>query len=149
MDNKNIQGGNGQVVNENKGRGLFYAVIAVATFIIMAVGATFAYFTATTNSANSSVKTGSTTLKLKYISYESGWNNNDLIPADTEVTEYSFENQNDTTIKPDTADGEASYKLLKNGLCKDDFGNSICSVYVFQVKNDANSPQTVALDVVS
>ena len=149
MDNKNLQGENRQVVNENKGRGLFYAVIAVATFIIMAVGATFAYFTATTNSANSSVKTGSTTLKLKYISYESGWMNNDLIPADTEVTEYSFENQNDTTIKSDSLSEDASYKLLKNGLCKDDFGNSICSVYVFQVKNDANSPQTVSLNVVS
>ena len=150
MDNKNMQGGNGQVVNENKGRGLFYVVIAVATFIIMAVGATFAYFTATTNSANSSVKTGSTTLKLKYISYGSGWMNNDLITADTEVTEYSFENQNDTTIKPDDESAlEKKYTILKNGLCKDDFGNSICSVYVFQVKNDANSPQTVALDVVS
>lgn len=149
MDNKNIQGGNGQVVNENKGRGLFYAVIAVATFIIMAVGATFAYFTATTNSANSSVQTGSTTLKLKYIGYEAGWMNKDLIPANTEVTEYSFENQNDTTIKADSTTEEASYKLLKNGLCKDDFGNSICSVYVFQVRNDANSPQTVALNVVS
>lgn len=150
MDNKNIQGEKGQVVSENKGRGLFYAVIAVATFIIMAVGATFAYFTATTNSANSSVKTGSTTLKLKYISYESGWMKNDLIPADTEVTEYSFENQNDTTIKADDeASEEKKYTTLKNGLCKDDFGNSICSVYVFQVKNDANSPQTVSLNVVS
>ena len=150
MDNKNIQGGKGQAISENKGRGLFYAVIAVATFIIMAVGATFAYFTATTNSANSSVKTGSTTLKLKYISYESGWMKNDLIPADTEVTEYSFENQNDTTIKADDeAAGEKTYTSLKNGLCKDDFGNSICSVYVFQVKNDANSPQTVSLNVVS
>ena len=150
MDNKNMQGGNGQVVNENKGRGLFYAVIAVATFIIMAVGATFAFFTATTNSANSAVNTGSTTLKLKYISYGSGWMNKDLIPADTTVVEYSFENQNDTTIKPDDENAlEKKYTILKNGLCKDDFGNSICSVYVFQVKNDANSPQTVALDVVS
>ena len=150
MDNKNIQGEKGQVVSENKGRGLFYAVIAVATFIIMAVGATFAYFTATTNSANYSVKTGSTTLKLKYISYESGWMKNDLIPANTEVTEYSFENQNDTTIKADDeASEEKKYTTLKNGLCKDDFGNSICSVYVFQVKNDANSPQTVSLNVVS
>lgn len=150
MDNKNMQGGRGQVVSENKGRGLFYAVIAVATFIIMAVGATFAYFTATTNSASSSVKTGSTTLKLKYISYESGWMKNDLIPADTEVTEYSFENQNDTTIKPDDdSASDKKYTILKNGLCKDDFGNSICSVYVFQVKNDANSPQTVSLNVVS
>ena len=150
MDNKNIHGEKGQVVSENKGRGLFYAVIAVATFIIMAVGATFAYFTATTNSANSSVKTGSTTLKLKYISYESGWMKNDLIPADTEVTEYSFENQNDTTIKADNeGTEEKTYTSLTNGLCKDDFGNSICSVYVFQVKNDANSPQTVSLNVVS
>ena len=150
MDNKNIQGEKGQVVSENKGRGLFYAVIAVATFIIMAVGATFAYFTATTSSANSSVKTGSTTLKLKYISYEGGWMKNDLIPANTEVTEYSFENQNDTTIKADDeASEEKKYTTLKNGLCKDDFGNSICSVYVFQVKNDANSPQTVSLNVVS
>ena len=149
MDNKSVHGEKNQTVSENKGRGLFYAVIAVATFIIMAVGATFAYFTATTNSANSSVKTGSTTLKLKYISYQSGWMNKDLIPADSEVVEYSFENQNDTTIKPDSATGDASYTLLKNGLCKDDFGNSICSVYVFQVKNDANSPQTVSLNVVS
>ena len=150
MDNKDMQGEKGQAVSENKGRGLFYAVIAVATFIIMAVGATFAYFTATTNSANSSVKTGSTTLKLKYISYESGWMKNDLIPADTEVTEYSFENQNDTTIKADDENSEEKqYTSLKNGLCKDDFGNSICSVYVFQVKNDANSPQTVSLNVVS
>lgn len=150
MDNKNMQGEKGQVVSENKGRGLFYAVIAVATFIIMAVGATFAYFTATTNSANSSVKTGSTTLKLKYISYESGWMKNDLIPANTEVTEYSFENQDDTTIKADDESApEKQYTTLKNGLCKDDFGNSICSVYVFQVKNDANSPQTVSLNVVS
>ncbi len=150
MDNKNVHGENkGQIVSENKGRGLFYAVIAVATFIIMAVGATFAYFTATTNSADSSVKTGSTTLKLKYISYESGWMNKDLIPADSEVVEYSFENQNDTTIKKDSESGDVSYTLLKNGMCKDDFGNSICSVYVFQVKNDANSPQTVSLNVVS
>lgn len=117
-----------------KGRGLFYSVIAVATFIIMAVGATFAYFTATTNSTNTSVKTGSTTLKLQYIGYEDAWMSSDLIPADTNVVEYSFEYQND---------------LTKNSMCKDDYSNSICSVYVFQVKNSNNSPQNVSLDVVT
>ena len=64
----------------------------------MAVGTTFAYFTATTNSADTSVQTGSTTLKLQYIGFETAWMNRDLIPADTEVVEYSFEYQNDTTI---------------------------------------------------
>ena len=65
MNNNQEQKGN--FFNEFKGRGLFYAVIAIATFIIMAVGATFAYFTASTNSANTSVQTGSTTLQLQYI----------------------------------------------------------------------------------
>lgn len=138
---ENNKGQNEKVATENKGRGLFYGVIAIATFIVMAVGATFAYFTATTNSMNSAVQTGSTTLQLQYISYGTAWMKNDLIPADTTVVEYSFENQNDTTMT-ETVN-------MSNGLCKDDFGNSICSVYVFQVTNSANSPQSVSLNVVS
>ena len=134
------------IQNEVKGRGLFYGVIAVATFIIMAVGTTFAYFTATTSSADTSVLTGSTTLKLQYIGYEGAWMNNDLIPADTEVVEYSFEYQDDTTINVENEDYET---FRYNTLCKDDYGNSICSVYVFQVSNSANSPQSVSLDVLT
>ena len=127
--------------NERKGRGLFYGVIAIATFIIMAVGATFAYFTATTTSGEGSVRTGSTTLQLKYISYGTAWMNADLIPATTNIAEYSFEYQNDTTL--------SNQDTLSNILCKDDFGNSICSVYVFQVYNNANSPQSVNISLVS
>lgn len=138
---------NNQVHNEGmkselKGRGLFYGVIAVATFIVMAVGATFAYFTATTSSANTSVQTGSTTLQLEYISYEGAWMNDDLIPAAPEIVAYSFENQNDTTLNEE-------YGANGNLLCKDDYGNSICSVYIFQVTNSAASPQSVSLNVVS
>lgn len=118
----------------NNGRELFYGVIAVAIFIVMAVGATFAYFTATARSANSSVSTKSTTLELEYISYGSAWSNDDLIPSDTTVSEYSVEYQTDITPNP---------------LCVDDYGNSICSVYEFQVRNPANSPQTVTLNIVS
>ena len=136
--NKNQQT---DIMSENKGRGLFYGVIAIATFIIMAVGATFAYFTATTSSMNAAVQTGSTTLQLKYISYGSAWMQKDLIPADTNVVEFSFENQSDTTM---TNEGNRS-----NALCKDDFGNSICSVYVFQVVNTSNSPQSISLSVIS
>ena len=39
----------------DNGRELFYGVVAIASFIVMAVGATFAYFTAT---ASSNVITG-------------------------------------------------------------------------------------------
>lgn len=145
----NNQGQTNNVFTENKGRGLFYGVIAIATFIVMAVGATFAYFTATTESMNAAVQTGSTTLQLKYISYGSAWSKADLIPANTAVVEYSVENQHDATITSDP-DEEGVYPANGNNtLCKDDYGNSICSVYVFQVTNSANSPQSVSLNVVS
>lgn len=147
MNNNQEQKGN--FFNEFKGRGLFYAVIAIATFIIMAVGATFAYFTATTASMNSAVQTGSTTLELKYISYGSAWLKNDLIPADTSVVEYSVEFQNDTTNTTDLTDEGEYVANGNNTMCKDDYGNSICSVYVFQVTNSAASPQTVSLNIVS
>lgn len=140
----NQDGNNINIKSEVKGRGLFYGVIAVATFIVMAVGATFAYFTATTSSTNSAVTAGSTTLQLKYISYETAWNNMDLIPADVNVVQWSFEKQDDTTLGAGGLNSEKG-----NLLCKDDYGNSICSVYVFQVTNDAASPQTLTLSVVS
>lgn len=151
MENNQINKKN-VILTENRGRGLFYGVIAIATFIIMAVGATFAYFTATTESMNSSVQTGSTTLQLKYISYGGAWSKNDLIPADTMVVEYSFENQSDITITngETTESGMVNYPVNGNNtLCKDDYGNSICSIYVFQVTNSAPSPQSVSLNVVS
>ena len=123
MDNNQT---NNQMNKENKqknGRELFYGVIAIASFIVMAVGATFAYFTATASSANSSIGTGSTTLELQYISYGSAWSHYDLIPSDTTVTEYSVEYQNDTTAKQDA---ESTTYLANNTLCVDDYGNIFC-----------------------
>ena len=127
--------------NERQGRGLFYGIIAIAVFIIMAVGATYAYFTARTNSMDNSVRTGSTTIELDYLSYEGAWMHDDLIPVATNIAEYSFERQDDTTISNQTTNA--------NALCKDDSGNSICSVYVFQVRNTAASNQTVSIDLES
>lgn len=140
------------IMNENKGRGLFYGVIAIATFIIMAVGATFAYFTATTQSMDASIQTGSTTLELQYISYGDAWMSEDLIPADTMVVEYSVEGQSDATINEERSPAGEDGVYPANGnntLCKDDYGNSICSIYVFQVKNTALSYQDLSINVVS
>lgn len=147
--NSNQEEKRNYVLKENQGRGLFYAVIAIATFIIMSVGATFAYFTATTQSTNTSVSTGSTTLELQYISYETAWSKNDLIPAGTAIVQYSVENQNDTTTSTPATEEGVYLKNGNNTMCKDDYGNSICSVYVFQVTNSAQSPQSVSLNIVS
>ena len=119
---------------KEKGRGTFYGIIAFAVFIIMAVGATFAYFTASTNSSSGSVRTGSASLQLEYISYNNAWLSDKLIPVKTNIVEYSVEQ------RPDSSG---------NRICIDDYGNQICSAYVFQVKNNANSPQNVSINLAS
>ena len=119
---------------KEKGRGTFYGIIAFAVFIIMAVGATFAYFTASTNSSSGSVQTGSASLQLEYISYNDAWLSDKLIPVKTNIVEYSVEQ------RPDSSG---------NQICIDDYGNQICSAYVFQVRNNANSPQNVSINLAS
>jgi len=53
--------------NERKNnRGVFYAIMGVATLVITLIGATFAYFVATTNSAVNAITTGSTTVSLSF-----------------------------------------------------------------------------------
>lgn len=141
----------GKIKNPGNGRELFYIVITIAIFIVMAVGATFAFFTATTQSGDTDVGTRSATLSLEYISYGSAWSRDDLIPADREVSEYSVEFQDDTTFGTNTA-GDNNAPLTdkeNNTICKDDYGNSICSIYEFQIKNPADSPQTVNIDLVT
>ena len=53
--------------NERKNnRSVFYAIMGVATLVITLIGATFAYFVATTNSAANAITTGSTTVTLTF-----------------------------------------------------------------------------------
>ena len=53
--------------NERKNdRGIFYAIMGVATLVITLIGATFAYFVATTNSTANAITTGSTTVTLSF-----------------------------------------------------------------------------------
>lgn len=74
---------------ENNGRGIFYGVIGVATLIVAIIGATFAYFTAST-STNPGDITGQTQAGLaqaldvsakEVIFAEPGVNSHDLVPA--------------------------------------------------------------------
>lgn len=119
---------------KERGRGTFYGIIAFAVFIIMAVGATFAYFTASTSSAEGSVNAGSTSFSLDFISYTSAWSSNALIPVATNIVEYSVEQ------RPDSSN---------HVMCKDDNNRDICSAYVFQVKNNAEGAQNVSVKLSS
>ncbi|MGM9848334.1 MAG: hypothetical protein ACI312_01110 [Bacilli bacterium] len=105
----------------NRGKGLFYGVIGVATLIVAIIGATFAWFTATANgNTNTVVKTG--TLSIEYVS--SGEGANDVVDA--------------SNLKPATT--EQVLAAYKRGDCK--FANeeagateTICAFAKVNVKN--------------
>lgn len=101
-----------------KGTSIFYGVIGVATLVITIIGATFAYFSATTNSADSAVTAGGATITLGYAEENGGLKEN-LIPIDETLTEFN----------------KGGFVGITTDKCKDVNGNNICSVYQFTVSN--------------
>jgi len=47
-------------MENNKGRGIFYGVIGVATLVVAIIGATFAYFSAQATTNNDAITAGAT-----------------------------------------------------------------------------------------
>lgn len=122
---------------ENRnGYGIFYGVIGVATLVVAIIGATFAYFSATVTEEGA-VTAGATELTLLIKDQVTTGLKNDLIPVLT------------------TGANEAlfpRYPGVETTQCKDDSGNSICSVYTFTIANpNQTTAQTVYgfLDVTS
>lgn len=126
---------------EKKEKYAFNLILGVSFLLIAALGITYAYFTGSTSGEENNVKVKSSSLKLRYISYESAWSNKKLIPALTPTVEYSFEYQNDTTI--------SNLEDKSNSICVDDNGNTICSIYVFQIKNITDAKQILMMELYS
>ena len=123
-----------------KGKGAFYGILAFAIFIIMVVGGTFAYFVASTSSDAGSVQTGSSKVDIDFISYTSAWMKDDLIPVSTRIAEYSVERRPDGQHQICVDDGPEGNDPSK--------GRSICSLYVFQIDNHAET-QNVSIKLKS
>lgn len=114
---------NNNVNNEerkNNGQGIFYAVIGVATLVVTIIGSTFAYFSATANSAVDAVTAQSTTINLGY-SEEAGGLHNHLIPM----------NESDALFKNEPG--------ITASDCIDLNSNEICSTYQFTISNPSTT----------
>ena len=156
QDNKIEDNNKGQ--NEKKGRGLFYFVIAFAVIIIAIVGATYAYFTASTRTnEENSITTGSTSLKLGIETDDTGANY-DLIPTTAQIAKYAYAMQKEikyvepeecVTYKKDETSNPTSECLVKkkqaNSTCIDDSGSAVCSTYSYTIINDNVNPQTLTM----
>jgi len=108
--------------NNGKGMSIFYGVIGVATLVITIIGATFAYFSATTNSDDGAVTAAGATLSLAYTDKEDG-PKTDLIPIDVTLPEFNTGPFVGGVYEDDLGD------------CTDINGNNICSVYEFTISN--------------
>ena len=111
--------------NNGKGAGIFYGVIGVATLVITIIGATFAYFSATTNSADDAVQAGGAKITLAY---------DDSINATAKGLK-----ENLIPVDPEKAGFNIGYVGAGDNKCKDDNGNNICSVYTFTVSNPSGN----------
>ena len=114
-------------MENKKGSGIFLGVIGVATLIVAIIGATFAFFSAQTNSTETAITAQGAILKLGFEEDPSGLNQH-LIPATYRIaefaalsTEYIGEN--------------------RANECLDDNQNEVCGVYYFTVGNPSATTQ--------
>jgi len=99
---------------------VFYGVIGIATLMLAIMGATFAYFTAT--STNTGTITGNmatvgidvTVQKMTTVDVDKGG----LIPMSNNMVEQA---------------------ITKNQICVDDNGNAVCQIYKITVNNESTS----------
>lgn len=137
MENNNVQN------SQDNGRGVFYAVIGVATLVITIIGATFAYLAASTNSAPNAITATGAQVSLDFSDVKTGLKT-DLIPIAPTLEQFNKGNYTGDGFDAEGAPAENiqyDFVGINKSDCRDVNGNPICSVYQFTV---TNSSQTAA-----
>jgi len=142
-------------MENNNGRGVFYGVIGVATLVVAIIGATFAYFSAQTNTDPNVIRADAAIIQLDIATDEENTDMRaEMIPVEADGT----------TTKTGTADialatsysaafpkfpgPEADMDPNTEGnqareACQDLLGNNICSIYTFTVSNPSTAAQKI------
>lgn len=125
-------------MENNNGKGIFYGVIGVATLIVAIIGATFAYFTATSRSGEYLTGTAATAGLAVHVTRLTGFSTGE---GATEATNASFVMvpQLDQTlnyaITGTAGKGVAGLGTDSQGKCIDANGSLVCSIYKITVQN--------------
>ena len=123
------------MINNNKGRDIFYGIVAVATLIVAIIGATLAYFSVTASSNEGAVNATAALVSVDYVDGQQvSAQAEHLIPADYEVVEnvYAYRKIAD---KKDVSEGN---------LCIDKNDKEVCSIYRFSINSDVSDRSIVA-----
>lgn len=134
-------------MNDKRKKNIFTLIIAIAVVILMAVGSTFAYFSATTNSEENAVSLGAATFRLGYVD-DTSLIKTSIIPTLEKYVDFSTVprvDENGDFLKPYEENGNL---VTKETACIDDNLNEICSIYTFTIQNpmtDMDLPLYVTL----
>lgn len=121
-------------MDERKKKLIFVLIVSIATGILIAVGGTFAYFSATTKSEENAVSLGAATFRLGYVD-DTSLIKAQLIPSAEKYVDFATIPRVDESgnfLKPYKENGE---EVKKETACIDDNLNEICSIYTFTVQN--------------
>lgn len=124
-------------MEEKKKKKILYILICLAIIILIGVGSTFAYFSATTGSAEDAITTGAAEFKIGYDDDRELIKSN-LIPSEEQYVNKSLTryDENGNLLKPDKKEDGTWVDDRKGTVCVDDNNNDICSVYSFTISNE-------------
>ena len=135
-------------MDERKKKQIFTFLIAIATAILLLVGSTFAYFSATVNSEIGAVGMVSAVFSLD-MDDDTSLIKNQLIPSAEKYVDMSTIerlDENGDFVKPYNENDEL---VIEETACVDDNKNEICSIYTFTVINtmtDMDLPLYITLN---
>lgn len=118
-------------MNQENGKGILFGILGILTLIIAIMGASLAYFTATAmDSDPETIVVQAATVTISYLQ-GTILQANDLIPSGEEVVDWAYERGKEEIEGP-----SLDYQ------CKDSRGYTVCSVFAFDVSNEAGKNAT-------
>lgn len=121
-------------MSKKKKKQLFSLIIAIATVILIGVGSTFAYFSATISSVENAVNMTAATFRVE-MRDDMSLTKTSIIPSAEKYVDLSTIHRLDSEnnfIHPYEQNGEL---VTEKTACIDDNLNEICSIYSFTVLN--------------
>lgn len=132
-------------MENKKGSGIFLGVVSVATLIVAIIGATFAYFSTQTNSANNAVNVSAYEFATTVTSVER------IYPTTTALEGLAGQGiipLNPTAEVKDATGGETNLLYaLNNKSCVDDRGYMVCALYKVTLTNNSAVAAELTLDL--
>lgn len=121
-------------MNEKKKKTIFALIVMIAIIILIGVGSTFAYFSASITAENV-VSISAAEFKIEF-SDDTSLIKSNVIPSIEEYVDIASKrvNENGEFLKPYN-DPETGKTITKGTACIDDNLNEICSLYTFTITN--------------